>query len=151
METFEQQEKRARQRLRPAAVVKAALVAGLITFLLPGGGPWMSFDSGIASMGRVMSTSVWIAAAWQVALALAYGWTIAALTFSMSTLAGIVVGALMSIPLYAVNHMVIRNSFGILGNEVHAGIAHFMFCLLFAAIYRAMAVPAPRATPREGH
>jgi hypothetical protein len=143
METFEQQEKRARRRIRPAALVKAALIAGLITFVVPGG-PWMSYESGIAVMGRVLSESVWISALWQVAFALAYGWAIAALIYSTSTLTGIVLGALMSIPLYAVNCLVARSGMGAAGNEVHAAIAHFMFCLLFSAIYRAMAVSAPR-------
>ena len=143
METFEQQENRARRRIRPAALVKAALIAGLITFVVPGG-PWMSYESGIAVMGRVLSDSVWISALWQVAFALGYGWAIAALIYSTSTLTGIVLGALMSIPLYALNCLVLRNGMGAAGNEVHAAIAHFMFALLFSAIYRAMAVSAPR-------
>jgi hypothetical protein len=143
METFEQQEKRARQRLRVAALVKAALIAGLITFVVPGG-PWMSYESGIATMGRVLSDSMWIAAVWQVAFALVYGWAIAVLIYSMPTVMGIVVGALMGVPLYALNYMVMRNGMGFQGNEVHAGIAHLMFCLLFSAMYRAMAVPVPR-------
>ncbi len=147
METFEQQERRARQRLHPSAAVKAALVAGLITFIVPGG-PWMSYESGFAVMGRVLTDSVLISAAWQAAFALAYGWAIASLIYSMSTLGGIAVGALMSIPIYALNFMVLRNGFGALGNEVHAGIAHFMFCLLFSAMYRAMAVSAPRPSAR---
>jgi hypothetical protein len=147
METFVQQERRARQRLHPSAAVKAALVAGLITFIVPGG-PWMSYESGFAVMGRVLTDSVLISAAWQAAFALAYGWAIAAVIYSMSTLGGIAVGALMSIPIYALNFMVLCNGFGALGNEVHAGIAHFMFCLLFSAMYRAMAVSAPRPSAR---
>jgi hypothetical protein len=145
METFEQQEKRARQRLRFSALVKAALVAGVITFVVPGG-PWMSYESGFATMGRVLSDRVWLAALWHVAFALAYGWAIAALIYSMPTLMGIVLGALMGVPLYALNYMVLRNGMGFAGNEVHAGIAHLMFCLLFSAVYRAVAVPPPRQT-----
>jgi hypothetical protein len=147
METFDQQEKRARQRLRPSALLKAALVAGLITFIVPGG-PWMSYESGIATMGRVLSDSVWLAGLWQVAFALAYGWAVAVVIYSMPTLMGIVVGALMGIPLYALNYLILRNGMGFAANEVHAGIAHLMFCLLFSAMYRAMAVPAPRHVAR---
>ena len=147
METFEQQEQRARQRMHPGAAVKAALIAGLITFVVPGG-PWMSYESGFAVMGRVVSDSVLIAAAWQAAFALAYGWAIAFVIFSMSTLGGITVGALMRFLIYAANVMVLRNGFGALGNEVHAGLPHFMFCLLSSAMYRAMAVTAPRQSTR---
>ena len=148
METFEQQEKRARQRLRPAALVKAAMIAGVITFVVPGG-PWMSYESGVATMGRVMSESVWVAGLWQVAFALAYGWATAMVIYSVSTFTGIVLGVLMGMPLYAVNYMVLRNGMGFGANEVHVVIAHFMFCLLFAAVYRATAVSAPRPEVRQ--
>ena len=148
METFDEQEKRARQRLKPVALLKAALVAGLITFVVPGG-PWMSYESGVATMGRVLSESVWVAALWQVAFSLAYGLAIAMVIYSLSVLTGIVLGALMSIPLYALNYMVLRNSMGVGSNEVHTVIAHFMFCLIFSAVYRAMAVSAPRPEVRN--
>jgi hypothetical protein len=147
METFEQQENRARRRVRPAALLKAAIIAGLITFVVPGG-PWMSYESGIAVMGRVLSERVWVSALWQIAFSLGYGWAIAAIIYSTSTLTGIVLGALMSIPLYALNTLILRSGMGAAGNEVHAAIAHFMFCLLFSAIYRAMAVAAPRQVAR---
>jgi hypothetical protein len=121
------------------------MIAGLITFVVPGG-PWMSYESAIATMGRVVSNSVWIAALWQAAFALLYGWAVAAAIYSTSTFTGIVLGALMSIPLYLVNYIVVRTGMGAAGNEVHAVIAHFMFCLIFAALYRAMAVAVPRQT-----
>ena len=148
METFEEQERRARQRLKPFALVKAVLVAGVITFVVPGG-PWMSYESGVATMGRVLSESVWIAALWQIAFSLAYGWAIAMVIYSVSVLTGIVLGALMSVPLYALNYVVLHNSMGVGSNEVHTVIAHVMFCLIFSAVYRAMAVSAPRQEVRN--
>jgi hypothetical protein len=148
METFEEQEKRARQRLKPSALIKAALVAGVITFVVPGG-PWMSYESGVATMGRVVSESVWLAALWQVVFAIAYGWAVAILIYSLPTLMGIVLGALMGAPLYALNYLVLRNGMGLGANEVHVVIAHFMFCLIFSAVYRAMAVSAPRQEPQR--
>lgn len=148
MQTFKEQEKAARSRLSPSAVLKAAMVAGLITFFVPGG-PWMSYEAGFAAMGRAVSESWLVASLWQAAFSLAYGWAIAAVIYSLSLMMGIVVGALMSVPLYAVNTVVISAGMGVQSNEVHAGIAHFMFCLLFSAIYRAMAVPMPRELPRH--
>jgi hypothetical protein len=143
METFDQQERRARRQVNVRAVIKAALAAGLITFILPGGGPWMSFDSGTATMGRVLTTNVVFAAAMHAASALIYGWVIALVTYSLSTVSGIVVGALMSIPLFAASYLVVGGMGGD-SNEVHGAIAHFAFALFFSAIYKAMAVPAPR-------
>lgn len=145
METFGQQEQRARRRLRPMALVKAALVAGVITFVVPGG-PWMSYESGIATMGRVLTDSVWLAALWQVAFALAYGGAISALIYSASTLTGIVLGASLGIPLYGINYLVLKSGMGFDANEVHVIIAHLMFALLFSAVYRAVAVKPPQPT-----
>jgi hypothetical protein len=143
METFEQQEQRARQRVRGKALIKAALIAGTITFFLPGG-PWMSYESGIATMGRVITNTVWIAAVSQLVLSLLYGAAIASLIYSLPLVVGIVSGALLGLPLYGLNYIFLRSSLGASGNEVHAAIAHLMFCLLFSAMYRAMAVPPPR-------
>lgn len=150
METFEQQEQRAREHMSAMAVVKAALIAGLFTFLVPGGGPWMSYDTSIAVMGRVLTDSPILAGLWQAAFALAYGWVIAAVIYSMSLMGGIAVGALMSVPLYVVNSFIMKAGFGMESNEVHVGISHFMFCLIFSCVYRAVAVPAPRELQHHG-
>ena len=109
----------------------------------------MSYESGVATMGRVLSDSVWVAGMWQVVFSLAYGLGIAAVIYSMPTMMGIIIGALMGVPLYALNYLTLRSGMGFAGNEVHAGIAHLMFCLLFAVMYRAMAVSAPRQTEAE--
>src|SRR5215203_4833294 len=148
METFEQQERRARQHIRLSALVKAALIAAVITFVVPGG-PWMSYESGVATMGRVVTESVWLAGLWQVAFAVAYGWSVAMVIYSFSTLTGIVLGALIGIPLYALNYLVLRNGMGFAANEVHVVIAHLMFCLLFSSVYKATAVSAPRQEPER--
>jgi hypothetical protein len=146
METFDQQERRARRDVCVRAVIKAALVAGLITFILPGGGPWMSFDSGTATMGRVLTTNVFFAAAMHAVSAVVYGWVIALVIYSLSTVSGIVLGALMSLPLFAASYLIVGGANND-SNEVHAAIAHFTFALFFSAIYKAMAVPAPRQSP----
>ena len=147
LETFEQQELRARRRVRPMAIVKAAVIAAAINFALPGGGPWMSYDAGIASMGRVMTLSVTLAALSQVVLALLYGAVVAGLIYSLPLISGIIVGTLVGIPLYAVNYLIFANGLGMQTNEVHAMISHLTFCLFFSTIYRAIAVPPPREVP----
>jgi hypothetical protein len=143
METFDQQERRARREVNVRAVIKAALVAGLVTFILPGGGPWMSFDSGTATMGRVLTTNVFFAAAMHAASALIYGWVIALVIYSLSTISGIVVAALMSIPLFGASYVIV-GGMGVDSNELHGAIAHVTFALFFSALYKAMAVPPPR-------
>jgi hypothetical protein len=142
-ETFEQQEARARSRLRPMALVKAAMVAGLVVFVMPAG-PWMSNESGIGSMGRVLSSNVAFAALYQAGLALAYGWVIAMVIYSMRLLPAMLIGPMIGAPLYALNYLVLGSGMGFDDNEVHVVMAHFSFALFFSAMYRAMAVPPPR-------
>jgi hypothetical protein len=56
-ETFDQQEKRARKRLRSKALMKAAVLAGVIVFIVPAGGPWMSAEAFTSVMGQ---TTYWM-------------------------------------------------------------------------------------------
>jgi hypothetical protein len=124
-----------------SAVIKASLLAGLFVFILPAGGPWMSAETGIASMGRVLTLNPFVAAAFHVVIAFAYGAAIAMLIFSQRLGLSILLGVLMSFPLYAANFVVIRAGSQIPGNELHVVISHVVFCLLFSALYRAFAVP----------
>ncbi len=142
-ETFEEQERRAQQELNVAALIKAAAIAGLAVFLVPAG-PWMSSEMMTNVMGRGMGTQAAIAFVLHFAVAFIYAWIIALCIYRLPLGAGVGFGALLALPLWAVNYAVFAAGAGFRGNEVHAAIAHFMFCLFFSVAYRGMAVPRPR-------
>ena len=147
VESFEQLEERAQQRLRPGPLIKAALRAGVLVFIVPAG-PWMSHESLVNIMGRGMGTNAIAAVVGHFLLALLYGWIIAMCIFRPPLGAAILFGALLAAPLCGLNYLILALGAGFRGNELHVGIAHFMFCLFFSVAYRAMAVP--RARRKEG-
>lgn len=142
-ESFEEQEKRAQKELNGGAYLKAAALAGLFVFAVPAG-PWMSSEMMVNVMGRGLGTHFFTALILHSALALLYGWIIALCIFALPLGGAIGFGALLAFPLYAVNYVVFAIIAGYQANEIHAGIAHFMFALFFSVGYRAMAVPPPR-------
>ncbi|HEY2614165.1 MAG TPA: hypothetical protein VGI42_00510 [Chthoniobacterales bacterium] len=143
-ETFDEQEKRARRRLRTKALVKAALLAGLVVFILPAGGPWMSTEAFTAVMGRIMAKNPIVDLVAHFILAMAYGWVVGACIYSLPTAAGIIFGTLLGVPLYGLNYVICGFLAGYPANELHAVIAHLVFCLFFSVAYRAMAISSPR-------
>jgi hypothetical protein len=143
VESFEELEARAQQQLNPGAVVKAALVVGALIFAVPAG-PWMSQEAFVNVMGRSLGTNAWLALIGHFVVAMIYGWVLALCIFRLPLGAGIGFGALLSAPLYALNYVLLSLGAGFHANEIHVGIAHFMFCLFFSAAYRAMAVPKAR-------
>jgi hypothetical protein len=144
LESGEEQEENSRRRLRWKPIITAALIAGVLTFLIPGGGPWISTETGLAAMGRILSPNWVVDILGQLVLSLAYGMIIASAIYSLSTGGGIVLGTLLGVPLYAVNWLVFRQLLGFPANELHAGITHLVFALFFSVVYRAAAVPPPR-------
>ncbi|MFL6583630.1 MAG: hypothetical protein ACJ8KU_03835 [Chthoniobacterales bacterium] len=142
-ESERQQERRARQRVRPKALFYSALIAGAIVFVLPAG-PWMSHESMFAAMGRAMIPNAIADLAIHLVMAFVYGWLIALCIYSLPLAGGLMLGPVLGLALYGLNYLV----FGAVGrmqsNELHVAIAHFLFGLFFAVAYRAMAVPPPR-------
>jgi hypothetical protein len=151
MNEYERQERRARSRMSGSALVKAALISGLIVFILPGGGPWMSTESGIATMGRILTDSWLSAAVLQVVFSITYGAIIAFTIYKLPLFFGILTGIALSLPLYAANYLVVPAMTSTPSNEVHVALAHVAFCLLFSAQYRAMAVPTVAELERHSH
>jgi len=142
LESFDEQERRAQQQLHPGALVKAALLAGLLVFVVPAG-PWMSQESMVNVMGRGMGNNAIPALFGHFALALLYSWVIGTCIFKLPLGAGLAFGALLAIPLWGLNYLILAAGAGFQANEMHAGIAHLMFCLFFSVAYRALAVPRP--------
>ena len=146
VESDESVERRARRRVRPAAVIKAALLAGLFVYIVPSGGPWMSQEAFSNVMGRIVSPIFIVDLILHFVLALLYGWIVAAFIYRPPTGAGILLGAALAVPLWGLSYLIFGFAGGIPGNEVHTFLAHFEFCLFFSAAYRAIAVPRPRIT-----
>ena len=142
-ESFEEQERRAQQELNVGALMKAAVLAGLVVFFVPAG-PWMSQESMVNVMGRGMGNQPILAFVLHFAVVFVYSWIIATCIFRLPLGAGVGFGALLALPLWAVNYAVFAAGAGFQANEVHAAIAHFMFCLFFSVAYRGLAVPKPR-------
>lgn len=151
MNDFERQERRARSRLSWPAVVKAALIAGLIVFVLPGGGPWMSNEAGISTMGRLLANGVFLAAVYQVLFALVYGSLIAMAVYRLRHWAAIMTGPVLGFPLYGASYAIFRAFENPMTNETHALLAHLFFALLFTLLYRAIAVPTVAELEAHAH
>ena len=149
-ESFEEQERRAQQELNVGALIKAAAIAGLAIFVVPAG-PWMSQESMVNVMGRGLGNQAVLAFFLHFTLVFVYAWIIALCIYRLPLGAGIGFGALLAVPLWGVNYAVFAVGAGFQANEVHAAIAHFMFCLFFAVAYRGLAVPQPRRKDGDVH
>ena len=91
METPEHQEWRARQRVRLGAVFKAAMLAGLVLFLMSGGGPWSTAGTMNAIMGRDIPANYLLLALGHFTISLVYVFIIAQVIYRFRTLPGIAV------------------------------------------------------------
>src|SRR5437762_5509985 len=135
MESVERQEDRATRRLRPAVAVKAALLAGLLVFVVPSGGPWMSQEAFTAVMGRIVSSNWVVDVTGHFLLALFYGWLLAFIIYKPATFVAILLGALGGLALYALNYVTLGLAINKPGYELHVALAHLTFGLFFAAAY----------------
>jgi hypothetical protein len=147
VESDESVERRARRRLSGAALVKAWLLAALLVYIVPSGGPWMSHEAFTNVMGRVMSPAFLVDLIGHFMLAFLYGWIVATVVYQLPTGPGIALGVALAVPLWGLNYLVFGFLGGIRGNELHTFLAHFEFCLFFSITYRAFAVPRPRIAP----
>lgn len=148
-ESFEEQERRAQQELSVGALIKATLIAGLAVFVIPAG-PWMSSEMMVNVMGRGLGTQVAVAFVAHFALAFVYAWIIATCIYRLPLGAALGFGTLLALPLWALNYTVFAAGAGLQANEMHAAIAHLMFCLFFSVAYRGLAVPRPRRKDGDG-
>jgi hypothetical protein len=144
IESPEEQERRARQRIRPKPMVICALVVGAVVFVVPAGGPWMSQEGFISAMGRLLTSNPFVNLLGQFVLVLLYGWLVAASIYRFRTLGGIVLGAMLSLALYGLNYFIFVALLQYKSNELHVFLAHLTFCLFFSAAYKAASVPRPR-------
>ena len=143
IESPEQQEQRARQRLRPKPLVSCALIVGVIVLFF-GGVPWAQQESMISAMSRLVSKNFVINIIGHFALALIYGWIVAGCIYRFPAGPAIGLGAAIGLGLYGLNYAIFGVALGFSSNELHVGLTHVVFCLFFSAAYKAAAVPRPR-------
>jgi hypothetical protein len=145
IESPEEQETRAQQRLRPKPMVMCALIIGAIVLVFPVAGPWMSQQAFISAMGRLLSKSWIVNIIAHFIFAIVYGAVIAAVIYRFRLAAALCFGALLGAGLYVANYLLFALALGYRGsNELHVCIEHIAFGLFFAAAYKAMSVPRPR-------
>lgn len=144
LESPEQQEERAQRALNGKALLKAALLAGLFVLVVPAGGPWMSNEAFTSAMGRHITHLAVVDAILHFVFAFGYGALIAACIYRVSTGSGIFLGTGLFVPLALLNYLFFGLSGIAPGNELHIGIGHFVFCLVFSVAYKAFAVPRRR-------
>lgn len=144
METTQHQEWRSRQRIDVGAVLKAALAAGVIFFLLSGGSPWSTAGTMNAVMGRDLPFGMFTLVALHFLLAVVYTFIIAVAIYRFRTPMAVPLGILVGMALYGVNFVVYSAS-GILQKspEFRPIMVHLMFALFASLIYKAMSVPKP--------
>jgi len=138
------QEARARREVRPGALIRAALLASILTLVFPAGGPWLSQEAFLTAFGRALSASLLVNLIAHLLIGLCYGWVLAMAIYRFTTGLAITLGVALFLPLYGVNYFVFRVAGGYPGNELHVWLAHFFFCLMFSAAYKAMSVPRRR-------
>jgi hypothetical protein len=144
IESPEDQDRRAREKLRVKPMISCALIIGAIVFVVPAGGPWMSQEAFISAMGRLISHSWLINLVGHIVLSIIYGVVTASFIYRLRLGAALFVSVLVGLFLYAVNYAVFAAFLGYTSNEIHVGIEHAVFCLFYVAAYKAASVPRPR-------
>ena len=150
METPEHQEFRARQRFSSAAAVKSALFAGLVLFIMSGGGPWSTAGTMNAIMGRDVQLPIFLLALGHFLLAFIYVFVIGQVIYRLQTWTGVAAGVGVAIGHYAANALIFRG-FGI-GQHSPEGrtfLVHLVFGLIASGLYKAFAVPRPLKSNKQ--
>lgn len=143
IEQPEQQESRARERLRQKPMFVCALIVGAIVLVFPAG-PWMSHEAFITAMGRILSKSWIVNMILHFIFAIVYGASIAAVIYRFRVAGALCFGVLMGAGLYGASYVLFALGLGYSSNELHVCIEHIVFGLFFAAAYKGASVPRPR-------
>ena len=144
METPDQQERRARQRISLRGIVAAGFTAGLFTYLMSGGSPWSTAGTMNAIMGRDVPLGFMTIAFAHFGVALVYSAIIAAVIYRLRLLSGIAVGVGVALGLYAVNYVLFRGTTSNMQSpEFRAFLVHIVFGLLASGVYQGASVPKP--------
>src|SRR3954470_19170503 len=99
MDSFEQQELRARQALSVSAVFKTGFAVGAIFFVMSGGSPWTTAGTMNMIMGRDFKVGFTALLIGHFAVSFLYTWIIASIIYRLKTPAAVAVGVLLGIGL----------------------------------------------------
>ena len=128
-----------RGRFELKAAIASGLIAGGILYLLPQGIPWAGLSSGWhVVMGRpILHLGVMGTLTMHIAVALIYALILAWITEKYRGLQAVLVGALVSLPIYLVNYAIISVAFPhLIGGEGRVGAAHLLFSLFAVAVFK---------------
>lgn len=143
MDTFEQQELRARQALSPSAVFKTGFAVGAIFFVMSGGSPWTTAGTMNMIMGRDFDLGFWTLLIGHMALAFLYTWIIGGIIYRLKTPAAVAVAVLVGIALYGANavaYFALQGKTHSLGEFVPCFV-HITFSLFAGLLYKAFSIP----------
>ena len=151
METPEHQEYRARQRVSWGAIIKTTGIAGLVLFIMSGGGPWSTAGTMNAIMGRDISLPIVVLALGHFAVALLYVFVMAQVIYRFRVIPGILACVGVVLGLYALNFAIFKG-LGVAQQspEMRTFFVHVSFGLFASAIYKALAVPKPLRGAADG-
>ncbi len=148
MDTFEQQELRARQALSVSAVFKTGFAVGLIYFIMSGGSPWTTAGTMNMIMGRdFVGLSFLSLVLGHFAVSFLYTWVIGSVIYRLKTPAAVAVGVGIGLGLYYVNHL----AFWALGGKMYQQsefvvmFVHVTYALFASLLYKAFSIPKQAA------
>jgi hypothetical protein len=142
MDSFEEQELRARQALDMGAVFKTAFAVGLIFFVMSGGSPWTTAGTMNMIMGRDFVANFWTLLFGHFAVSFLYSWIIASVIYRLATPAAVAIGIGLGLALYFANLV----AFWSLGGKMQSPefvtfFVHVTFSLFASLMYKAFSVP----------
>jgi hypothetical protein len=143
MDSFEQQELRARQALDLGAVFKTTFLIGSIFFVMSGGSPWTTAGTMNMIMGRDIKVSFLMLLLGHFAVAFVYTWIMASIIYRLKTPAAVAIGVLLGVGLYAANAL----AFFALQlkmqtqSEFVTIFVHVTFALFASLLYKAFSIP----------
>jgi hypothetical protein len=143
MDSFEQQELRARQALSPSAVFKTGFAVGAIFFVMSGGSPWTTAGTMNMIMGRDFDLGFWPLLFGHFALSWLYTWIIGSIIYRLKTPSAVAIGVLIGIALYGANalaYFALHGKTHSLGEFVPFFV-HVTFSLFAGLLYKAFSVP----------
>jgi hypothetical protein len=143
MDSFEQQELRARQALDLTAVFKTAFAVGAIFFVMSGGSPWTTAGTMNMIMGRDFKVGFTGLLIGHFAVAFLYTWIIASIIYRLKTPAAVAIGVLIGLGLYVANYVAF---FALQGqmqtkSEFVTIFVHITFSLFASLLYKAFSIP----------
>lgn len=138
MNTFEQQDARARQSVNWTAALKVGLGMGLYLFIFSGGTPWTGAGTANGVLGRAYEWPWLATAVVHFALCLIYLNIVALVVYRLNIWIAVFGGAATTAALYGVTYPLLATHNA---GDTRALFSHLILGLFGAALYKAISVP----------